>query len=132
MASQYSHGGPRQQTGQQPDYRRLEQISMHNVDSLAAQVSRQANHTERILDPAFAIAAKANNTFRFHEFSEPRRHGLERSEIHLVPAAVVPPGELREKPTRVTVLREVQKALTIVFFHLRETDYRAAKQCLLL
>src|SRR5262249_48630077 len=85
--------GAGQKTRQQADYRRFKQMGVKNVNLLAAQVSRQANDGEWILGPAPAVAAKASDAFRFHVFSKPGRNGVERSEIHPVPCAVVPPGE---------------------------------------
>src|SRR5262249_44162336 len=130
VPSHDSLAGARQKTSQQADYRRFKQMGVKNVNLLAAQVSRQANDGKWIFRPAPAVAAKASDAFRFHILSKPRRHGVERSEIHPVPRAVVPPGKLREESARVAILREVQKMLPIVFFHLNE-DMRA-RRCLLL
>src|SRR5215471_21505859 len=52
--------------GHQPDDGRLEQMSVQNIDSLAAQVSRQTNHVYRIVDPGPAVAAKPFAPFRWH------------------------------------------------------------------
>src|SRR5215471_9130894 len=93
-------------------------MSVQNVDSLAAQMSRKANDARRILDPTFALTAKAHHTLRFHVLPEPGRHRVERSEIHTVPAAVVPLGELREESARIAVLREVQEPEPVILVHL--------------
>src|SRR5262249_13146868 len=131
MTSHDSLPGARQTPRKQTDYRGFKQMGMKNVNSLAVQVSRQPNDAKWILGTPPAVAAKALDALRFHMLAKPRRHGVERSEIHPVARAVVPPGKLREKPARVAILREVQKMLPIVFFHLND-DMRARRRLLLL
>src|SRR5262245_62018901 len=119
MTSHDSRPGAPQTPRKQTDYRGFKQMGMKNVNLLPAQVSRQPNDAKWILGPAPAVAAKASDAFRFHILTKPRRDGVERSEIHLVPPAVMPSRKLREKAARIAVLREVQQAPPIILYHFR-------------
>jgi len=86
-------------------------MRMENINVLAAQEPRQANHPNRILNAICAIATEALDPLSLHVIAQPGRHRIERSEKHSVATAIVPLGKLREKATGVAVLGKMQNAL---------------------
>src|SRR5215216_2925258 len=111
VTSHHSQARARNHTSYQAYDRRLEQMRVKNINLFTAQKIGQAQQAKRILSAMAAITTEAFNALRLHVISEPGRNRIQRSEIHMVAAAVVPPCKLREKAARVTVLSKVQNAL---------------------
>src|SRR5438309_239210 len=86
-------------------------MRVQNIDPFTAQKPCQTQQAPRIGGPVAAIATETRNPLGLHVLPQPRSHGLEGAEEHLITAAVMPACQLREEAAGIAVLREMQDLL---------------------